>query len=198
MTVLLHVWVIVPSTLVPLRDDGLALLRERSGVNRLPLHWGLCVSNYPFFREVAATTGRLLALQGKAALSQITRRTAELWGERSTVIRAAQRVVRSLVEWGKLRETQDRGVFVSAPQIEVGNRDGIGAWLIEAVISNCESGGRSLRSLLANPAFFPFALHLSPRDLVVSRRLELHRQGLDEGARGRKALLPSTVPGLRR
>ena len=38
ITVLLHIWVLVPEALVPLRNDGLALLRERSGRGRLPLH----------------------------------------------------------------------------------------------------------------------------------------------------------------
>ena len=64
MTVLMHVWVLVPDTLVPLRDDGLLLLRDRGEDSRLPLHWGMCLAGYPFFRDVAATTGRLLSLQG--------------------------------------------------------------------------------------------------------------------------------------
>ena len=66
MTVLLHVWTTVPDAAVPLRDDALALLRGRTGRDRLPLHWGMCLATYPFFRDVAATTGRLLALQGTA------------------------------------------------------------------------------------------------------------------------------------
>ena len=102
ITVLLHIWVAVPDALVPFRDEGLVLLRGRSGRDRLPVHWGMCLATYPFFREVAATTGRLLALQGTAALSQIVRRMTESWGERSTLTRAVQRVVRSFVEWGIL------------------------------------------------------------------------------------------------
>ena len=86
----------LPGPLVPLRDDALALLRGRCGRDRLTLHWGMCLATYPFFRDVAATTGRLLALQGTAAMSQIVRRMAEFWGERSTSTRAVQRVVRSL------------------------------------------------------------------------------------------------------
>ena len=66
MTVLMHVWVLVPDTLVPLRDDGLLLLRDWGEDSRLPLHWGMCLAGYPFFRDVASTTGRLLSLQGSA------------------------------------------------------------------------------------------------------------------------------------
>ena len=126
MTVLLHVWKAVPDAAVPLRDDGLALLSSRCGRDRLPLHWGMCLATYPFFRDVAATTGRLLALQGTAALSQIVRRMAESWGERSTLTRAVQRVVRSCVEWGVLVETGGRGTYSCAEKIAVPDRDGIG------------------------------------------------------------------------
>ena len=114
MTVLLHVWMAVPDLAVPLRDDALTLLRGRTGRDRLPLHWGMCLATYPFFRDVAATTGRLLALQGEASLSQVVRRMAETWGERSTLKRAVQRVVRSFVEWGVLAESGDRGIFSPA------------------------------------------------------------------------------------
>lgn len=180
ITVLLHIWSLTPDQLTPLRDDALTLLRKRSGRDRLPLHWGMCISTYPFFRDVAATTGRLLGLQGKAALSQIIRRTVESWGERSTVTRAAQRVVRSLVAWRVLLETEERGIFAAAPRIEISNGEGIGAWLIEAAISNSDRRARPLRSLLTSSAFFPFVLRLSPRELAGSPRLEVHRQGLDE------------------
>ena len=180
MTVLLHIWVLVPDALVPLRDDGMALLRDRSGRDRLPLHWGMCVATYPFFRDVATTTGRLLSLQGTAALSQVVRRMTESWGERSTLIRAVQRVVRSFVEWGVLVETNERGIFSAAPKITVADGDGVGPWLLEAGISNCENQARPFRSLAGAASFFPLELKLSPRHVEGSPRLEVHRQGLDE------------------
>ena len=96
MTVLMHVWMAVPDVAVPLRDDALVLLRGRSGRDRLPLHWGMCLATYPFFRDVAATTGRLLNLQGEAALPQIVRRMSESWGggaEHAHACRATSRPV---------------------------------------------------------------------------------------------------------
>lgn len=179
-TVLLHVWVKLPNVLIPLRDDGLALLRDQSGRERLPIHWGMCVATYPFFRDVAATTGRLLSLQGTAALSQIVRRMTESWGERTTLIRAVQRVVRSFVEWGVLVEADERGIFSSAPKITVGDGNGVGPWLLEAGISNCERQARPFRSLVGAASFFPLKLKLSPHDVGSSPRLEVYRQGLDE------------------
>lgn len=179
ITVLLHIWVLVPDHLVPLRDDGLRLLRGLSGQDRLPLHWGMCIASYPFFRDVAATTGRLLALQGTAVLSQITRRMAEVWGERSSVIRAVQRVLRSLVLWGVIEETAERGVFAATPKVTVKRTDGVGPWLLEAGMSNCEKGTWTLAGILTDSALFPFTMHLSRRDVERNSRLEIHREGLD-------------------
>ncbi len=161
MTVLLHVWVLAPPALAPLRDDGLALLQGCAGRHRLPVHWGMCLAAYPFFHDVAATTGRLLALQGRAALSQIVRRVNEVWGTRSTVTRAAQRVVRSFVDWGVLAETGERGIFAPAPKIAV-HGGGIGAWLPEAGIAAAARAGHPLHSLAGHAAFYPFDLRVSP------------------------------------
>ena len=180
MTVLLHVWMAVPAAAVPLRDDALALLRSRTGRDRLPLHWGMCLATYPFFRDVAATTGRLLALQGEAALSQIVRRMAESWGERSTLTRAVQRVVRSCVEWGVLVETSRRGVFSAAAKVTVADGDRIGPWLLEAGLMSGARREYPLRALVGAASFYP--LHLAPSVGAVgdSARLELYRHGLDE------------------
>lgn len=179
-TVLMHVWVDVPRALEALRDEGLALYQSRGARVRLPLHWGMCLATYPFFRDIAGTAGRLLELQGTVALSQVTRRVAETWGERSTVIRATQRVIRSLVLWEVLRETDERGVFAPTRRMEVASDEGLGPWLVEAALSGSDHQGRPLRSLLSSPTFFPFELQVSRRDLAKHPRLELHRQGLDE------------------
>ena len=164
MTVLLHLWVLVPDVLVPLRDDGIDLLRGRSGRDRLPVHWGMCLATYPFFRDVAATTGRLLALQGRAALAQIVRRTTESWGSRSTVARAAQRIVRSFVGWGVLAETGERGIFAPAPKIAVHDA-ATAAWL-EAGIAASGRREYPLRSLAGAPACYPLDLRLSARHIT--------------------------------
>ena len=154
MTVLMHVWVLVPRTLVQLRNEGLNLLDNRFGRDRLPLHWGMCLATYPFFRDVAATTGRLLALQGRVALSQIIRRTTETWGSRTTVARATQRVVRSFVEWDVLGETRERGIFRPAITAEMAD-SAVGPWLMEAGMANSDYRENPLRGVANAGFFFP-------------------------------------------
>ena len=68
-SVLLRTWLLVPEDLCTLRDEGLALLVERTGPDRLPLHWGMACANYPVVWEVASVVGRLLRLQGSVSLA---------------------------------------------------------------------------------------------------------------------------------
>ena len=137
----------------------------------------MCLATYPFFRDVAAATGRLLALQGSAAQSQIVRRMAESWGERSTANRAVQRIVRSFVEWGVLVETGDRGNYAPAARMPVA---GVGPWLLEAGLVSSGRREYPLRALAAGDAFYPFDMTLSGQDIGSNPRLEICRQGLDE------------------
>src|SRR5579863_4919502 len=82
VTLLLKTWVRVPGRLVGLRDVGLQLLGLVRRSERLPLHWGMTMAAYPFWRVVADVTGRLFRLQGTAAPMQVQRRVKELLGER--------------------------------------------------------------------------------------------------------------------
>ena len=178
MTVLMHVWVLTPEHIAPVRDDGLALLRGISARGRLPLHWGMCLATYPFFRAVAGTTGRLLSLQGTVAQSQIARRISESWGARSTVTRATQRVVRSFVDWGVLVETGERGIYGPAPRLEI--HDGrIGAWLLEAGMVDSERSEFPFHSLVTAAFLFPLDLRVSQHEVDSYERLQLYHRGLN-------------------
>ena len=177
MTVLIHIWVQVPDPAVPLRNEGLTLLSNSREHDRLPLHWGMCLATYPFFRDVAATTGRLLSLQGTATLAQVTRRIVEKWGARSTVTRASRRVVRSMVDWEVLRDTGRRGVFRGSRAQPVSNGNGVGVWLVEAGLLGSGREAVPLGAVTRHPMLFPFRLAVGAREAAASSRLELYREG---------------------
>ena len=181
ITILMRVWRNVPSSLEPLRDDGLAMLPALNASHRHAVHWGMTLAVYPFWGLVAAHTGRLLRLQGTAAAAQIQRRVREQHGERQTVSRATARALRSFVDWGVLKDESARGLYGPAKPRELSDGE-VAAWLAEAVLRSRSSASGSVTNLLRHPSLFPYrAPHLAAARLASrSRRLEVLRQGLDE------------------
>lgn len=179
-SVLLRTWLLTPEHLQPLRNEALALLTERSRSDRLPLHWGMVCVNYPVVWEVASVVGRLLGLQGTISQVQLRRRIVETYGERSTLDRASQRIMRSFVDWGVLKEAPEKGIYIAAPASPVSD-ESLTIWLVEAVLRTTNSELGVLSSVLGSPALFPFVIQRMPvRILEQSPRLEIHRQNRDE------------------
>jgi hypothetical protein len=175
--VLTRVWSNVPAHLVTHRDRGFVLLTSALPGERIVLHWSILMAGFPFFADVAASLGRLLSLQGDIALSQLTRRMSENWGDRSTMSRATQRVVRSMVQWGVLADTADKGVYASTgPQLPV--HGPVAEHLLAGLLMH-ENRALSVDQFLRHPALFPFAVDLPLHSLRKSPVFEIHRQGLD-------------------
>ena len=181
ITILMRVWLRPPKELVELRDAGLDILKQTCKQDRMAVHWGMVTAVYPFWAGVAMQVGRLLKLQGTAVSSQVQRRMREQYGERQTVSRTTQRVIRSFADWGVLSETAFKGTYEKAPAIPVIETKLV-AWLIEAVICTRISGPMTLKSLSESATLFPFTLsQISPDELVsLSARLDVIRHSLDE------------------
>ncbi len=178
LTVLFHLWVDVPAKAVGLRDAAGKLLDDLDPAHRIALHWGLGLATYPFFRDTADATGRLLALQDSVSLAQIQRRLTERWGQRSTTERAAQRVVRSWIDWGILRESKQRGTYLASKSIEVAGP--LASWMVEAMLVGADAESQAVAQVRKAPQVFPFDLKVSAHELRRAPRLVVHRQGVDE------------------
>lgn len=176
--VLMRLWVKPQAARRGHRDRGLNLLQRVSPEQRVWIHWGTAVAAYPFFYDSATAAGRLLGQQGTASLAALTRRMAESWGERTTMKRALQRVVRSMVAWGALRETSERGTF-AAPESRSSPPPEVSAWLLEAALRGSGAGSIPLRQAGGLPALFPFHVELSMRDIRAQEGVEVHREGVD-------------------
>jgi hypothetical protein len=180
ITILLKIWVSVPTHLEALRNDGLDLLKQLPVHDHLAVHWGMTLAVYPFFGIVADNVGRLLRLQGSTTAAQVQRRVREQLGERETVARAGRRVLRCFVDWGALRESVEKGVYQGTPPRRVQNT-ALAAWLIEAVLTASGVQAGTLSGIAQGPALFPFVIESFNTATVESRtRLEVFRQGLDE------------------
>ncbi|MEA5598980.1 hypothetical protein [Rivularia sp. UHCC 0363] len=180
ISILQKIWVRVPAKLEPLRDEALELLVNTPQHQHLAIHWGMTMAVYPFFGIVADSVGRLLRLQGKFAAGSIQRRIGEQLGDRQTVSRATQRILRCFVDWGVLQDTSEIGIYQSANTQSVDNRK-LAAWLIEAALIASDSESQALGVISQTPILFPFTVSLiNPRDLEMNRRLEFFCQGIDQ------------------
>ena len=180
ITILMKIWLNVPHGLEGLRDEGLNLFRNARANHRIAIHWGMALAVYPFWGEVAAQAGRLLRLQADLTAEQVQRRIRERYGDRQTVSRATRRVLRSFIDWNVLNDTERRGRYAQGERHSITDEAMI-TWLAESVLRS-RAGSTTARSLLDDPAIFPFRLaHLSSARLAsCSPRLEVLRHGLDD------------------
>jgi len=178
VTVLSHIWSDVPPVAVELHRRACAHLGTCKPDERLALHWAMMIGTYPVFTDVAAAAGRLLALQGSFTLSHLTRRLVGTWGERSTLARAAQRVVRSMVQWGVLEDTATRGMYRAAARRQTVG-PAVGLLLVEALLIDAEESSIPLDQLVGHPSLFPFTVAVNAGHVRAAPQLQVHRHGLD-------------------
>jgi len=178
LTVLSAIWLNVPAAIEPLRREILARFNAVTPDERLALHWTMILAAYPFFLDVAAQIGKLLSLNGDCIFAQIHQRMVDRWGERSTLTRAVQRILRSMIGWGVLQEGATSGGYRPLCQrLPVAETTTV--LLLEGLL-HAEGHGLALGPLASHPALFPFALKLNPLELRQHPRLRVHRQG-DQG-----------------
>jgi hypothetical protein len=175
LTVLSRVWLTVPVAAEALRNSAVPLVGRASGNERLAIHWAMMSAAYPFFVDIAGNVGKLVGLNGEFSLSQLTRRLIEVWGDRSTLRPATQRTVRSMVQWGVLRDAKKPGRYLPL-QKRIVVSAGLAELLVEGVLI-ASKAGMALDQLLTHPAIFPFEIRVDAARLRRNSRLRVHRQG---------------------
>lgn len=178
ITVLKRIWITVPETSEPLRDEAARLVARVNPEDRLWMHWGMSLVAYPFFRDVAAIVGQLGHLQSTLSQAQVQRRMVESWGERTTLFWAVQRLIRSFVEWEVLKDTEEKGRYELAPVRHTENRD-VTLWLLECALVSSEAEQIPLMELGQLSYLFPFDLLPFLSEVRRSERFQISRQGLD-------------------
>ena len=177
MTVLTRIWGKVPAAVEPLKSRAVAVFQTSKARDHLALHWAMAIASYPVFSDVAATAGRLLTLQNSFSLAQLTNRMVAQWSERPVLVKSTQRIIRSLVDWGALADTETRGVYGRAPKSLPVSKE-IALLLCEALLLDNEHHSLPANQLLDHPALFPFTHSLTLADLREEPVFDVHRQGV--------------------
>ncbi|MGH8502158.1 MAG: hypothetical protein ACREVE_06715 [Gammaproteobacteria bacterium] len=114
------------------REHFLGLLREK--LKDPEFHkWGMAIATHPFFGKIAEIIGRLSALQGDCASTEVHRRMMEHYGEREGTRRMTNMVMQSQASWGAILRTDGGKRIIRQSPMAVRNDEFI-AWLIEAVL----------------------------------------------------------------
>lgn len=156
-TVLNRLWLEPRDELADFVNRGAALYQAGASVS--VLHWGVSIATYPFFAHVAEMVGRLTAIQGDCATTEVHRRMSERYGEREGTYRMTNMVLQSQADWGAIRRVESGRRIVRESSIAVTDTTLTG-WLIEAAI---RSAGKplSLATVGALPLLYPFLMETS-------------------------------------
>ena len=175
LIILNRIWLTPHPTLVNFAAAGIAICQAKSDVNTLPLHWGMALASHPFFAAVAETIGKLLRLHGEFTSMQISRRLKEQLGDRASILRATEAVLQTLLEWGVIREAEDRKrTFLAGRAITIKSTT-VSMWMLEACL---RATGRSLN--LGENSNLLFAVKLDvlrESDFTRQARLRLTASG---------------------
>jgi len=177
VSMLFKTWINPDKELKRLQKKALSIAKNN---NYLPCHWAMLCAEYPFWYRVAIQTGRLLNLQKQVSKKQIIQRIREIYGDRSSVIRSAQRVIQGFLGVGVLEESKIKN-FYSTKTLIKSDYD-ITILLFEAVLHAEPDNKLVLGSLTNNPAFFPFQLPVLKGDYISQQSdcIEVIHYGLDD------------------
>ncbi|NLL37245.1 MAG: hypothetical protein GX256_06970 [Fretibacterium sp.] len=177
---LMKTWVSPDPELLPFRDASLVYLQENPSM-ALAIHWGMISAAYPFWFNAARQAGRLLALQEQVTQAQIVNRLKEHYGDRQTVSRYAQFVIRSFIAWGVLKDSEVKGCYEKAAPVDVAD-PALATLMFESALHATLKAKSTFELLLNNPAFFPFQFPAITGDYVSQRceRIDVVRCGLDD------------------
>lgn len=174
---LLSSWFVNDDETATVVSKCLELASTSSQEELLLLHWIVLSVNYPFFYNTCLQTGRILGLQETITQKQIFNRLKEIYGDKETVSRNARYAVRTLVAWGLLKESNQRGVYVAGKKIIVSKE--VAVLLVNTAVLSVTGMQLSFDNAVNSPAFFSFQLPLFESSLLNRSNLEIVNYGPD-------------------
>ena len=132
-TILFKVWVKSFTEIQPMKREAIYWLSESDRSERIALHLGMSLVNYPFVYDVISIVGRLLSLQEGFTLEDVRSRIFQLWGDRPTVFYSVAKLLGTLNDWGIIQKNGRRGQY--SPGTEpICIRPILYPWLVEALL----------------------------------------------------------------
>jgi len=142
---------------------------------------GVPLMAYSSWGAVAAHTGGLLRLQGRAAAAHVLRWVKEDYAESGTASRAGGRVPRSFIRWGVLDATRDTDPYGQGKQYSIEDPGHIAPMVVASLRARSD-GSAAIQDLLGCLRSCPFRwAHTSAEHVAsLSSRLDIPQHGLDD------------------
>ena len=158
-TILMKIWYVDKKINTSIQKRAFELLPQLDLQERIALHWGMTLSTYPFFKDIASEIGRLASRQQDFSSSQIYRKMKELYGDRRRVEVAYQAVLTSMKNWGVIIQKK-QGVYVLPEKIIIFNNNIIN-WLTEVAIVTSKREYIQMDDVSTLSYLFPFAFNIN-------------------------------------
>ena len=172
--VLTHTWIRIPSKDRGLREDAMKFYDEISPSKKLLLHWGMLLIRFPFFRDICYYIGLLDSIQKEIPVKKLHQKMVEKWGHRTSMIRALDRVIQSMIEWNVITKSKSF-LYVNEP-IEIKETDLL-LWFLECLFKAENVQTMTYENLISSLTKFPFVINLPSYYVKKSKRFEYYIQG---------------------
>lgn len=161
-----------------LKREALKLYPQlTSREDRLCLHYGLILAQYPFFRLCAAAFGQLGRIEATVSRKVIRNKVLAELGNLGSIERAISRLFVTLIDWGVIVPDEKNEYFkVCLRSISPSNPE-LEKWLLSSALQAHPSDSLPFADLINLPDLFPFCFTLSAADLMKDGRFEVLRQG---------------------
>lgn len=172
---LIQVWV---KASPKLKENALHIYPQLSTrEERLCLHYGLILAQYPFFRLCVSILGQISRTQREVTRKMVKERvTAEL-GDLGGNERAIERLFKTWIDWGVLTpDDKNRFFHINIRNISTSNLS-LEKWLLACALHAHPSGSLPYADLIGLPELFPFSFNITVDELKKDDRFEVQRQG---------------------
>ena len=172
--ILVRTWVDVDASLLSLRDRGVSIYFSCNPEERLAVHWVMLLVSFPLFTDICNAAGKLCSVQGGFLTAQLMRRVLELWGERSTVVHALCKHIKTMKDLGVIR--QKKIGHYECVKIKIRN-DELIEWMIYGTIKFTKKLYQSISEFERQKEYFPFEFQANVGRLIQSKQLKWDKVG---------------------
>lgn len=176
--ILMNIWINIDGEYIEVRDKALKLWAKGNTNERLAIHWCMVSLAYPLFFHISDIIGKLIHLQDEFSLNMVRRRVYDVWGERSTLNYAINRVVWSMKDWGTIGQHGKVGEYKKIERIVIEDKE-VQLLLLEAYFIASHRTNIPCAELEMINALFPFKTDITINDLQSNQRFKINNMGND-------------------